>query len=291
LTCTANYPASSLSEGSHTITATLAADTNYNGTSASGTLKLLPHSTITFSVPSPQHTFSPTFTVSASSNSTGAFTYSVAGGPATISGATVTVTGAGTVTLEASQAADANYSATTATASFTVLAGSVWLGNSIGSLSVFDLTGSPLVSSGVTGGGVGTIATPLGIAFDSSGNAWVANSNGVSEFSAQGAAVTGTPYTGGGVSNPLAVAIDGSGQVWLANSSGTVSVLTNSGAAVSPSTGYSGPGSTPAGIAIDISGNVWIPSKTANTVTRILGAATPVAPLSQGTAGTAGSKP
>jgi streptogramin lyase len=176
-------------------------------------------------------------------------------------------------------------------ATFTVLAGSVWLGDSNGSLSVFDLTGSPLVSSGLTGGGVGTIAMPLGIAFDSSGNAWIANSNGVGEFTAQGVAVTSAPYTVGGVSNPLAVAIDGSGQVWLANSSGTVSVLSNSGAAVSPSGGYPGPGSTPAGIAIDISGNVWIPSKTANTVTRILGVAVPVVPLAHGTAGTAGSKP
>ena len=56
----------------------------------------------------------------ATSNSTGAFTYTVVSGPATISGATVTLTGAGTVVLMASEAADSNYAAGSKTATFTV---------------------------------------------------------------------------------------------------------------------------------------------------------------------------
>ena len=60
------------------------------------------------------------FAVSASSASTGAVTYSVTSGPATISGNTVTLTGVGTVILSASQAATTNYTAATATTSFTV---------------------------------------------------------------------------------------------------------------------------------------------------------------------------
>jgi subtilase family serine protease len=292
LNCTAAYALTGLASGDHTITAILSADVNYNGVSSTGTLNLyLNASTIAFSVASPQHTFAPTFTVSASSNSSAAFTYSVTSGPATISSSTVTVLGAGTVTLQASQAANSTYSTTTASATFNVLAGSVWLGNNTGSLSVFDLTGSALVSSGLTGGGVGTIASPLGLAFDASGNIWVANGNGLGEFNAQGSPVTSAPFTGGGIANPLAVAIEGSGQVWVANAAGTVSVLSNSGTAVSPSTGYSGPGSTPAGIAIDISGSVWIPSSTANTVTRILGVAAPVVPLAIGAASGPGAKP
>jgi Immunoglobulin domain len=63
------------------------------------------------------------FTVSATSASSGAVTYSVVSGPATISGSTVTLTGAGTVVLSASQAANGNYAAATATTSFTVAAG------------------------------------------------------------------------------------------------------------------------------------------------------------------------
>ena len=60
------------------------------------------------------------FTVSASSASSGAITYSVTSGPATISGSTVTITGAGTVVLHASQAAWGNYTAANASTSFTV---------------------------------------------------------------------------------------------------------------------------------------------------------------------------
>jgi hypothetical protein len=62
------------------------------------------------------------FAVSATSASSGAVTYSVASGPATISGSTVTLTGTGTVTLQAQQAAAGNYTAATATTSFTVSA-------------------------------------------------------------------------------------------------------------------------------------------------------------------------
>ena len=62
------------------------------------------------------------FTVSAISNSTGAITYSVISGPATISGNTVTLTGVGTVTLQASQAAAGSYLAAATTTSFNVLA-------------------------------------------------------------------------------------------------------------------------------------------------------------------------
>jgi hypothetical protein len=60
------------------------------------------------------------FTVSASSASSGAITYSVTSGPATIAGNTVTLTGAGTVVLGASQTASGNYAAATGSATFTV---------------------------------------------------------------------------------------------------------------------------------------------------------------------------
>jgi DNA-binding beta-propeller fold protein YncE len=62
----------------------------------------------------------PPFTVSATSASSGAVTYAVLSGPATISGSTVTLTGVGTVVLNASQAASGNYTAATASTSFTV---------------------------------------------------------------------------------------------------------------------------------------------------------------------------
>jgi sugar lactone lactonase YvrE len=75
--------------------------------------------TITFTVPNHTYGDAP-FTVSATSNSSGAMTYSVVSGPATISGSTVTLTGAGTVVLQVSQAAAGNYPLGTQTATFTV---------------------------------------------------------------------------------------------------------------------------------------------------------------------------
>ena len=82
--------------------------------------------TMTFAVPG--HTFGDVpFAVSADSNSTGAFTYSVLSGPATIGGSTVTLTGVGTVVLQASEAASDNYASATTTATFSVAPGTPML--------------------------------------------------------------------------------------------------------------------------------------------------------------------
>ncbi len=62
------------------------------------------------------------FAVSATSDSPGTITYSVASGPATIAGNTVTLTGSGTVVLLASQAASGGYAAGSQTATFAVSA-------------------------------------------------------------------------------------------------------------------------------------------------------------------------
>jgi hypothetical protein len=78
--------------------------------------------TLTFTT-IPTHTYGDaSFTVSATSVSGGAVTYSVTSGPANINSATgvVTLTGAGTVVLSASQAASGNYAVSTTSTSFTV---------------------------------------------------------------------------------------------------------------------------------------------------------------------------
>ncbi len=75
--------------------------------------------TIAFAVPN--HTFGDApFAVLATSNSTGAFTYSLVSGPATVTGASVTLTGAGTVILKATQAAAGNYTTGSQNATFIV---------------------------------------------------------------------------------------------------------------------------------------------------------------------------
>jgi hypothetical protein len=78
--------------------------------------------TLTFAPIAIQTFGNPPFAVSASSASSGAVTYAVVSGPATISGNMVTLTGAGMVVLSASQAANGSYAAATATISLTVAA-------------------------------------------------------------------------------------------------------------------------------------------------------------------------
>jgi len=71
--------------------------------------------------PIPNHTYGDTpFTVSATSPSTVAITFSIASGNATVTGSTVTITGTGTVCVAASQVAGGSYAAGSAQACFTV---------------------------------------------------------------------------------------------------------------------------------------------------------------------------
>jgi hypothetical protein len=102
-------------------------NTNYTGT-GSGTLTISPASVnLSFtSVPMNETYGNAAFTVTAADSggltSTGAVTYSVTSGPASIVSTTgvVTLSGSGTVYLKASQAASGNYAAATATASIIV---------------------------------------------------------------------------------------------------------------------------------------------------------------------------
>ena len=106
--------------GTVVLQASEAADSNYAAGSKTATFTVgLGTPTIAFTVSNQSYGAAP-FAVSATSNSTGAFTYTVVSGPATISGSTVTLTGAGTVVLMASEAADSNYAAGSKTATFTV---------------------------------------------------------------------------------------------------------------------------------------------------------------------------
>jgi YD repeat-containing protein len=107
--------------GTNSLKAVYAGDLTF-ATSTSNTLIYAVSSitpTIVFTVAN-QTYGAASFTVTATSNSSGAITYSVVSGPATISGSTVTLTGAGTVVLQASQVAAGNYAAGTQTATFTV---------------------------------------------------------------------------------------------------------------------------------------------------------------------------
>ena len=315
LACSVNYPISSATYpvGTYTISASYPGDSNYNavGTkTATLTINNGTAPTITFTTTSPQYTMYPTVTLTSTSNSTGAKTYSVSGttgtAAATISGSTLTLTGgSGTITVLLSQAAAGAYLAGSKSSAFTVNAGSIWVADSTNDISTFDQsTGTAVTASpGLSGGGVGTIPFPQAEAFDAAGDLWIASSNGISEFTPSAAgpvAVSSTPYTVGGISTsapPVAVAVDGLGVIWVANYNGTISALSNAGAAISPSTGYTASGvnakyGNVGGIAIDLSGSVWVTNTADGSVTQVLGVAAPVAPIATSlTNGTTGVQP
>lgn len=157
-------------------------------------------------------------------------------------------------------------------------------GNGSSQVEVLNPDGSPAFAQPISGGG---LSWPLGIAADTRGNMWVANSGAVDLTCPEGGVVQGTPsvtfitsagvarttpFTGGGLTEPWGIAVDGHDNVWVANFKGQrVAELcgmetrncplgTQTGQQISPAgTGYGFDGFTRnTGIQIDPSGNVWI---------------------------------
>ncbi len=106
--------------GTVVLKATQVAAGNYVGSSAQTSFNVSPATpVISFKIPNQAHG-NVSLAVGANSPSAGAIAYRVVSGPATVEGSTVRLTGAGTVTVQANQAAAGNYSAAAAQASFTV---------------------------------------------------------------------------------------------------------------------------------------------------------------------------
>jgi hypothetical protein len=170
----------------------------------------------------------------------------------------------------------------------TVAGETVWIVNSGGSLSELTGDGTAVSSSAFAGAN-------LGVGIDSGGNLWSIGTGLVQLEEANQVGVQLSPVlpNGGGLSTPAGAAIDGNSQIWVTNNNGTVSLFSNDGTALSPSNGFTDTSlSTPSGIAIDLGGSVWIANKGNNSVTRILGAAAPAAPLATAAANkTTGAKP
>jgi hypothetical protein len=98
--------------GSVTIKATQTGNGNYLAAPAvSQSFTVAPNQAITFgALPGQTYGVAP-FGISASASSGLPVSFAVTSGPATVSGSTVTITGAGTVKIQATQAGDASYSA------------------------------------------------------------------------------------------------------------------------------------------------------------------------------------
>lgn len=106
--------------GSYVITLTGGSDNNYNIVNANGTL------TVNIIAPTLQITSGSSgqagtnINLTASTNSTGAISWSVVSGNGTVSGSTLSLTAVGTVVVQASLATDVNYTATTAQQTITI---------------------------------------------------------------------------------------------------------------------------------------------------------------------------
>ena len=112
-----------VSAGTSTIEATQASTTNYTSGTITGSLVVSPIAPTlsTFIIPGKNYGDAPFSLTAPTSNSGGAFTYTSSNtAVATISGSTVTIIGAGTSTITATQAASGNYTSGTITATFTV---------------------------------------------------------------------------------------------------------------------------------------------------------------------------
>ena len=140
----ATYTNGSLSVGSHSITVIYNGDANFIASTSSVLSQVVnkANQTITFG-PLPSRTYGAMpFGLIATTSSGLPVSFSIASGPATISGTNLTITGAGTVTVNADQAGNISYNAaTTVQQTFTV---------SAATLTVSGITASDRVYNGGT---------------------------------------------------------------------------------------------------------------------------------------------
>jgi streptogramin lyase len=144
-----------------------------------------------------------------------------------------------------------------------------WLTNPFASNVVeLNSSGSRATLNPFSGAG---IQGPGPLAFDGSGNAWIANSGpSVSKLSASGAPLSlGTGFSTGGISS-TALALDTSGNVWVADSANNkIEVLSQNGPAI-PGSPYSGAGiNGPFAIAIDSVGGAWVANRIGSSLSRL----------------------
>ena len=128
---------------------------------------------------------------------------------------------------------------------------------------------------------------PAGVAIDQRGFVWATNYMGdsISQLASDGTVISsGYSDNKASIWHPQGIAIDGSGHVWVTNFFGSSitelagSAANSPGQILSPTAGWALDAMVDEGfaIAIDASGNLWITNFYSNTLTEIVGLATPV---------------
>ena len=160
-------------------------------------------------------------------------------------------------------------------------AGSLWVANAIAPPTVVAFTAAQL-TAGTSAPAVtitsGSVGSNIGVAFDPSGNLWVASNGSIVEYSASqlksGSPTPAVTLAGSSVSSPEGLAFDASGNLWVANAGNSTVIelaatqLATSGSPTPPIV-ISAPGSAltrPIGLAFDAFGDLWVSNSTPNTV-------------------------
>jgi hypothetical protein len=133
-------------------------------------------------------------------------------------------------------------------------------GASVGARRVLGNTPTPFVTSGLN--------QPIGPAFDSTGNLYVANYGNSTISKVAAGSSTATPFVTSGLSQPHYLAFDASGNLYVANfGNGTVSKVA---AGTSTATPFVTSGlSLPMGLAFDASGNLYVANHGNGTVSKV----------------------
>jgi sugar lactone lactonase YvrE len=161
-------------------------------------------------------------------------------------------------------------------------AGSLWIANAISPPTVVEFTASQLASGTPTPAVTitsGSTGSNIGVAFDASGNLWVASNGSIVQYSASQLKKSGSPaaavtLSGSAISSPEGLAFDAGGNLWVANAgNSTVAEFTSTQLATTgsptPPVVISAPGSAltrPVGLAFDADGDLWVSNSTPNTV-------------------------
>jgi secreted PhoX family phosphatase len=166
--------------------------------------------------------------------------------------------------------------------------GNLWVANN-GANNVVEFTASQLTASGSPTAAItlsqtpqqgGGLQEPIAVAFDATGNLWVADnaSSEIIEYTTSQLTTSGSPtpaatLTGAAIAFPNGIAFDASGNLWIANSAYSeqaygqgriVEYAANtlaSGGSPTPAAVINTPtgtyGSVPTGVAFDNEGNLW----------------------------------
>jgi sugar lactone lactonase YvrE len=127
-------------------------------------------------------------------------------------------------------------------------------------------TGSPFSGGGLSNENSFNAVSPRDIAFDASGNVWIANLSGtVTELNGTtGAAISGSPFSvSTSTVSPSGVAVDSEGHLWVSgyNADTLYEMAVSNGAVLGSSAAGAGAMQQPYSIAVDASNDVWLPNQ------------------------------